>query len=178
MESNIKTYAGFWLRVKAFAFDYLILSLYLITILLLSLVLNSIIQINQIFFINRNLAQASAFLIVTLPITLYFAISESSAKQATFGKHRLNLKVTDIKGNRISFWRALARTLLKFIPWEISHTLIWNIYFLAGSFPAYINYGFVFVYLLIGIFIASMAMTKTKQSIYDLLAGTFVTREP
>jgi uncharacterized RDD family membrane protein YckC len=174
MDNDVKTYAGFWLRVKAFTFDYLIISLYLIFVLLLFLTLNSIIQIDQVLFTNRVSAQAVAFLIVTLPITLYFAIGESSTKQAAWGKQRLNLKVTDHEGKRIKFWRALARTVLKFIPWELSHTLIWNIYFSTESFPTYINYGFALVYLLIGLNIVSVAMTKTKQSLYDLLAGTFV----
>lgn len=177
MMDNNRTHAGFWLRVKAFAFDYLIISLFLIFILLLFLALNSIFQIDQVLFTNRVSAQISAFLTVTLPITLYFATGESSAKQATWGKQRAGLKVTDHKGGRINFWRAFARTLLKFIPWELSHTLIWNIYFSTGSFPAYINYGFAFVYLLIGLNIVSIATTKTKQSLYDFLAGTFVINE-
>ena len=177
IDNNRSTYAGFWLRAKAFAFDYLIISLYLIVVLLLFLALNSIFQLDRILFVNRISAQASAFLIVTLPITLYFAIGESSGRQASWGKQKLNLKVTDRQGNRVTFWRAFVRTLLKFIPWEISHTLIWDIYFSTDSFPAYINFGFASVYLLIGIFVISIAMTKTKQSIYDFLTKTIVTRE-
>lgn len=40
---------------------------------------------------------------------MYFAIFESSSLQATLGKHLLGLKVVDLKGQRVSFWRASAR---------------------------------------------------------------------
>lgn len=174
MENLTESYAGFWLRAKAFAFDYLIISVYLIFVVLLFLALNSIFPISSVLFDSRVSAQVSAFLIVTLPITLYYAFGESSAAQATWGKQRIGLRVADSKGNRVTFWISLTRNLLKFIPWELSHTLIWNIYFTEGSFPTYINYTFALVYLLIGLNIAILVMTKTKQSLYDLLAGTVV----
>ena len=170
----MKPYAGFWQRAKAFAFDYMCIVLYLVFIIGLLAFINSSTNIAQRFFADRVLAQASAFLLVTFPITMYFAIGESSAKQATWGKRRMGLKVVGRDGNRIGFWRAFARTLLKFIPWELSHTLIWEINFSTGSFSTYINYGFALVYVLIGLNIASLVTTKTKQTLYDFLAGTFV----
>ena len=113
---------------------------------------------------------------VTLPVTLYFAISESSASQATWGKRRLKLKVIDRDGNQIGSGRSLARTLLKFIPWELSHTLIWQIYFSTQIESIWINYGFTLAYLLIGLNIASLLLTKSHQTLYDLLTNTYVIR--
>jgi len=172
----MKTYAGFWQRLKAFAFDYLIISIYLVIVVILFLLLNSLVNINQWLFAERATAQVSAFLIVTLPITLYFAISESSAMQATWGKQRLGLKVTDYNRNRIGFWRGFMRTLLKFIPWELSHTIIWKIYFSPENISAWINYGFTLVYVLMGLNIASMVMTKSHQALYDLITRTYVVK--
>ena len=37
---------------------------------------------------------------------LYFAIQHSSSKQATLGMRALEIKITDEKHNKISFWRA------------------------------------------------------------------------
>lgn len=166
--------AGFWLRAGAFALDYIVILAYLLGITLLPILANALFGANLWLFADRVRAQIVAFLLVTLPVTLYFAVSESSARQATWGKHRLKLKVTDHGGNRISFWRALGRTILKFIPWEISHTLIWEIYFLPQTEAAWIGYGFALVYLLIGLNIVSLSMTKTKQTLYDLLTHTYV----
>jgi uncharacterized RDD family membrane protein YckC len=170
----VKSYAGFWRRAAAFALDYLIISGYLIGLALLSLLLNNLLDANQWLFADRIQAQAIAFLLVTLPVTLYFAISESSVKQATWGKQRLKMKVTDHYGNRISIWRAFGRTLLKFIPWELSHTLIWQIYFSQQPDSVWISYGFVLVYLLIGLNIILLVITRRNQTLYDLLARTYV----
>lgn len=170
----MQPYAGFWQRVKAFAFDYLLIIVYLIVILSASLLMDGILNFEQWLFADRIQAQVSAFLIVTFPVILYFAIGESSVKQATWGKQRMGLKVADHNGDRISFWRAVARTVLKFIPWELSHTLIWEINFSGGLLSKVVNYGLVLVYVLIGLNIASIFMSRTRQSLYDLLSGTFV----
>lgn len=172
--SSIQNSAGFWQRVAAFVLDYIIILGYLLGIILLSILMNSLFDINQWLFAERVRAQLVAFLMVTPPVSLYFAISESSARRATWGKQRLKLTVVDVRRNRISFWRAFGRTLLKFIPWEISHTLIWQIYFSGGPVPAWINYGFALVYLLIGVNMTSLVVTKTNQSLYDLMTGTYV----
>ena len=78
---------------------------------------------------------------------------------------------------RISLWSSLARTALKFIPWKLSHTLIWNIYFSPESNSNLVNYGFVLVYVLIGLNLASLILTKKHQTIYDLIAKTYVVKQ-
>jgi uncharacterized RDD family membrane protein YckC len=171
-------YAGFWSRAGAFALDYIIILGYLLGTALLSVLANGLFGVSQWLFADRVRAQFVAFLLVTLPVTLYFSISESSSRQATWGKQRLKLKVTNRNGNRGSFWKALGRTLLKFIPWEISHTLIWQIYFSPQADSAWISYGFALVYLLIGLNIILLVITKTHQTLYDLLTNTYVIRSP
>jgi uncharacterized RDD family membrane protein YckC len=177
-DSQMKTYARFWRRAGAFALDYIVILSYLLGLTLLSLLANTWFDLNQWLFKDRFQAQFVAFLLVTLPVTLYFAISETSPRQATWGKQRLKLKVADRSRNGISFWRAFGRTLLKFIPWEISHTLIWQIYFSPEADSAWINYGFALVYLLIGLNIVSLVLTRTNQTLYDLNTGTHVLYSP
>jgi uncharacterized RDD family membrane protein YckC len=170
----MKNHAGLWMRVKAFMFDYFIILGYVIAITLVFVILRLTSAHIDALFADRLRAQAVVFLILTLPVSLYFALHESSARQATWGKQRAGLRVTDRDGNRIRFWRSLARTMLKFVPWELSHTLIWETTFSQGATSTLVKYGFALVYLLIGANIASLALTRTKQSIYDLLAGTYV----
>lgn len=165
----MKIYATFWQRVKAFLWDYLLITCYLILVTVIFVFL----PISQ-FFENRIQAQLMGFLLVTLPFTLYYAFSESSRKQGTFGKQKQTIKVVDANGGQISFVRALMRNILKFLPWEISHTLIWQINFYPDTSQIIINLGFGFVYLLIGINTASLLMTKTRQTIYDLITKVFV----
>jgi len=174
-DNEMKSYTGFWKRAGAFALDYIVILGYLIALTLLFLFLNNTFHADRFLFTTRSQSQLMGFLFVTLPVILYFAFGESSRHQATWGKQRLKLKVTDYNGNKVGFWRAFARTLLKFIPWEISHTLIWTIYFSPQTDSLLINYGFGLVYLLIGLNVVSLIMTKTHQTLYDFLAKTFVT---
>jgi len=166
----VKSYVGFWQRVKAFMWDYLVIAGYIVIITIMLWLIHA----SEWLFTNRIQAQLSAFLLLTFPVILYFSILESSAQQATWGKHKAGLRVIDQNGGRISFVRALARTLLKFIPWEISHTLIWEITFSPQTNSLLINIGFSLVYLLIGLNVVSLLITKTHQTIYDLLTKTFV----
>ena len=166
---------GFWQRAKAFALDYVVILFYLVGITLLFFLVNSLFGVSTWLFTDRIRAQLTGFLLLTLPITLYFAISESSRQQATWGKKRVGLMVTDTmeSGSASGF---TGTHHLKFIPWELSHTLIWKIYFSPQSESAWINYGFVLVYLIIGLNLLSLGITKTHQTLYDLLANTYVIR--
>ncbi len=76
---------------------------------------------------------------------LYFAVFESSPRQATPGKMMLGLFVTDIHGRRITFGRALGRTLSKIL----SQLFCWLGYIMA-------------------------LFTPRSQGLHDLIAGTLV----
>jgi uncharacterized RDD family membrane protein YckC len=176
-DAQMKSYGGFWQRAKAFALDYILILLYLAAITLLGLLINSFSSVVQWLFAERIRAQLTGFLLLTLPISLYFALGGSSPRQATWGKRKVGLKVTGYNEERISVGRSLARTALKFIPWELSHTLIWNISFSPQSSSNLVNYGFVLVYVLIGLNLVSLFITKKHQTVYDLLAKTYVVKQ-
>ena len=76
---------------------------------------------------------------------LYFALFESSSRQATPGKMMMGIFVADEYGRRISFWRALGRTLGKIL----------------SKWFCYLGY-------IIAIF------TERSQALHDLLAATLV----
>jgi uncharacterized RDD family membrane protein YckC len=82
---------------------------------------------------------------------LYFALMESSPRQATVGKLALGLAVTDENGRRIGFGRATGRYFAKIIS---------SIILLIG-------------FMMVG-------WTARKQGLHDLIAGTLVykTRNP
>ena len=80
-----------------------------------------------------------------LGILFYFPTFESSIWQATPGKKLLNLKVTDLDGERIGFGKALIRNWSKALSVLI---------------------------LLIGFLM--VAFTKKKQGLHDIIAGTLV----
>jgi len=69
---------------------------------------------------------AVAFLTLTLPVALYVALSEASRAQATFGKRAQRLRVTTTDGQRVPLGRSLVRAAVKFAPWELAHTALWQ----------------------------------------------------
>ena len=134
MNNNVDTAfinrVGIWPRIIAFVFDYIIISLYIGLTVGVTVGLNSISpELAQRPFNNRLLSQVAGFLIMTLPVTLYFAILEASSWQASWGKRMRGLRVVTINGERLSFGRSLGRTALKFVPWELAHTCVWAMQF-------------------------------------------------
>ncbi len=162
------------MRVRAFAFDYIIIAGYLIFTVALGGMVNTFFP--EVFS-NPLSGQIAGFLIVTLPVSLYFILFESSVWQATWGKHRQRLQVTRTDGVRLTILRAGSRTLLKFIPWELAHLCIWQISF-AGEEPSpIITIGFMLVWILVGVNIVSLWISPTHQTVYDWLAGTYVVKQ-
>ena len=77
---------------------------------------------------------------------LYYSILESSKSQATIGKRMIGLVVTDLNGDRISFYRASLRWLAKIVS--------------VGNF------------IVLGYLIAFF--TEKKQTVHDLISGCLV----
>jgi uncharacterized RDD family membrane protein YckC len=175
VETNPPHFAGFWHRVLAFGLDYLIITAYLIvTIAAGWLISTAFPNIQRALFSNAVTGEISGFLIITLPVTLYYALSEASSRQATWGKHRRGLKVIGHSQGRISLSRSLARSLLKFVPWELSHALIWQTTFADNPSSPAITGVIVLIWGLVGANIVSLWISPTRQTLYDRLAGTWV----
>ena len=110
--------------------------------------------------------QAMSFLTMTVPFTLYFALSESSAMRASLGKRVLGLVVSRETGGRLSFGSALLRNAVKFTPWEFGHTVVWQGVFSGeGGFPAWV-WGPVFI-AFVGPVWWLVALIRTGRTPYD-----------
>jgi len=90
----------------------------------------------------------SAFTFFLVAQWLYFAGMESSARQATFGKAVMSLRVTDLKGQPLTFGHATGRFFAKIV---------------SGLIP------FAIGYIMAG-------FTEKKQAVHDMIAGTLVLR--
>lgn len=119
----------------------------------------------------RWAAQAQAFLMLTLPVLLYFIILESVGRKATFGKSITRIEVT---GSR---HQVVVRNLLKFAPWEIAHTAIWHgMPIPFASEPTALGLALFGLSLsLAGLYLVTLFIGE-KTVLYDRLAGTNVVR--
>ncbi len=124
-------YAGFWRRFAAAFIDGLIVGIPLTAILFglffaLAMgmgprALDDLIEVLE----NPAINFASNFLGLLL-VWPYFALMESSSRQATLGKMALGIIVTDMRGRRLSFGRATGRHFAKFISsWCCNLGYIW-----------------------------------------------------
>ena len=138
-------FGGFWIRVVAYLIDAIILGV-------ANSILSSIFISSYSAFPDPNdpVVMAAAFSNSILGMAvgwLYFALMESSKRQATLGKMALNMRVTGLQGERISFLNATGRYFGKILSAII---------------------------LLIGFIM--VAFSDKKQGLHDRLAGTYVVK--
>lgn len=99
-------FASFDQRLLASVIDFFFIFLVYIIILLLSF----------IFLTDKEVRISVAIMLLPLiPILkfVYGVVADCSAAQGTLGKRLLNIRVTDMLGNRISFGRSLGRNAAK-----------------------------------------------------------------
>ena len=128
-------YGGFWIRFLAYLVDSVIL--------FCALILLGV----AFAFLGPIGAWLMTLTGLVAPL-LYWGWMQASARQATFGKALLGMKVTDASGNRMSLLRSLGRELAKWL----------------SAIP-----------LMIGFLIA--AFTGRKQALHDIVASTTVVKE-
>jgi uncharacterized RDD family membrane protein YckC len=120
--------------------------------------------------------QLFAALTLTIPVLLYFAITEASSRQGSIGKQATRLRVTGRDHERIGLPRSLLRSALKFAPWELAHVAIHRIP-KTGDVPWPVWAGLVGAMLLAAIYLGGL-FTRQGRPVYDLLAGTRVLEDP
>jgi uncharacterized RDD family membrane protein YckC len=163
-------YAGFRLRVLAFALDYLLIAVYLFCLLGLVRVFRPPLS----WFRTPSRGELTGFLSVTLPVTLYFAVSEASNRHATWGKRKLHLRVTDAAGAGVSGLRSMLRNVVKFLPWELAHAAIWKMRFATQPETIMGTILLGLVWSLVIVNLISLLVSRKHQTLYDWLAGTVV----
>lgn len=123
-------YAGFFRRFLASTIDIFVIILFI-----------SFIQIVSGIVISGTFSNILVFLLGWS----YFVFQESSTRKGTIGKQAMNLVVTDLGGNKISFNQATKRFLLKIL----------------AAIPLFVGF-------------LSIFFTEKKQSLPDIIAKTVV----
>ena len=139
--STAVQYAGFWRRLGASLIDGIVVGGVAIVIYIIFVGVGAVTFDEWGFFVGY----AIAYIAVIVLGWLYYALMESSAKQATLGKMALGIIVTDARGQRVSFGRATGRHFGKIISGII----------------LYIGY-------------IMIAFTAKKQGLHDIMADCLV----
>ena len=153
-----RTYAGFWLRLVAHLVDGMLLGVIgfalLVPLFLMTGLGAALHGLNPEHppdpaVLAAMFSSLGILVVVSLLLSwLYYAYFESSDWQATFGKKLMNLVVTDLSGNRVSFARASGRFFAKMI---------------SGLIPLGIGY-------------IMAGFTERKQALHDMIASCLVLR--
>ena len=170
-------YATILRRVIAYLLDCLFVFVFLVTALQFTI----LVPIRHLFIGSENWFQTGwnteiyTLLTISLPIWLYFILTEISPWQATIGKHLLKLQTVDATAKKqITLKQAVVRTFIKLLPWEIIH--------FTNNIPMPMWYdpnptlriGFIVVPMLVILYIVLASVTPNKQSLHDLVAETVV----
>lgn len=163
-------------RLAAVALDYLVISAYMVILVLLALLAGTLAPwLADALFANAVVGELTGFVVLTLPVTLYFALSEASAAGATWGKRRMRLRVLTDDGRQLSLGRSLLRSAVKFMPWELAHASIWQFRFAAGDASQLLpTVGLAVTWLLVAITILSVLLDRRRRALHDRVARTVV----
>jgi uncharacterized RDD family membrane protein YckC len=134
-------FAGFWMRFAANMVD----SFAVIGLALVGAIAGAC--VGAVAGDIGGFAAVGYAVVMVLGSFLYFAVCESGPRQATFGKRALGLFVTDTRGRRVSFGRAVGRVFSKILN-----------------------------QLTLGIGWIMIGVTAKKRGLHDFVAGTLVVR--
>ena len=171
------TPASPWRRIAAYIVDYSVFMLPLVGILSLGSWALLSFDISP-FSDNAWLNHGVAILILTVPVVLYFSLSEASRFQATVGKRLLKVSVVDASGHRVTLKQAMLRAIVKFLPWEFFHTIIWHWEGWPSNPATPTNlqmFAMTIGWLVMGWFVVSL-FVGSRRTPYDWVAGTVVVR--
>lgn len=136
-------YAGFWQRFAAVFIDGFIISA---ATLLLFAVLGVVMAVSGGANMGAMMGLIALSYLASFVISAaYFTLMEAGERGATYGKRALNLRVTDVEGNRITTGRALGRWFGHWIT----------------NLTCYIGY-------------VMQPFTEKKQALHDMISSTVV----
>lgn len=157
-------------RIAAFLVDYLVIIGYALAVLGITLTVGPP-------ALGPVSGQFVGFATLTLPVFLYFFLTERGPRRATLGKRVMHLRVeAAAEGTRGNI---LLRNVLKLLPWEVAHAGVhWVRHFGDEAPPTWVWVLLVAPQLIMLTYLIGMAASGGARAPYDRLAGTSIVRSP
>ena len=162
--------------MKAFIIDYVIILIYIGMLLGMSLLVSRIFKL-KLDNLSPVAGELIAFVTLTLPVILYFTLSENGKYAGTIGKRKLGLHVVSKPLTKASFGQLLIRNCIKFLPWELAHFFIFQLFYFNSNnkaTPDWVLTGLITSQLLAIIYLLFIIFNKNNRSIYELFSQTRV----
>jgi len=166
-------------RIQAFMFDYLVILGYLSLLATAGLFLTlGPVGSGWSALVSTPLRKdLLAFFTTVLPVIAYFAWSERSVDGATWGKRHIGLRVVGPGGCRLSGGQALARSVIKFLPWQMAHTALFHIPgfpMVSADPPAWTVWVLGGMWVLVACYLVGRTRFFGGRTIYDRLSNSHV----
>ncbi len=159
-------------RLFAFLIDYLVIAGYAVVLFGLAMLLfgwlGALPDIS-----NPIVGQLLGFFTLTLPVFLYFFVTEKSKRKGTIGKIKLKIQVETEAVNPTR--NVLVRNILKLLPWEIAHTGVhWVVYYSNNNaeVPFWTWAVLIIPQVAVVLYFFSILFYKGESSFYDKIAKT------
>ncbi|GJM42345.1 MAG: hypothetical protein DHS20C20_26270 [Ardenticatenaceae bacterium] len=110
----------------------------------------------------------------SIPAWLYFILSDSSSRGATWGKRFFKLHVVRNDEQRVGFLRAVWRTAVKLLPWEMVHIFGFALSSDLTQLSSVQNIGLITANGLIILYVFLFIATRGRRSVHDFAAQTKV----
>ncbi len=130
---------------------------------------------------RSDVGTAACTAALPVAVATYFALGESSAGAATWGKKRVGLRVLDVGGGHLGRGKTFARAFLKFLPWQKAHTAMLHIPgfpMASTSPPTWTIVLLVAVWVLVAVYLAGLTSFLDSRTVYDRLVGSCVVASP
>ena len=114
----------------------------------------------------------AAVMSFSIPAWSYFLFSDLSQNGMTVGKRLLKVKVISTNSDELTFVRALLRTAIKLLPWELAH--IFGFALVDSINQTAVSAGLITANLLIIIYLVILVINAGKLSFHDIFAKTEV----
>ena len=155
-------------RLIAYGLDYVIIVGYALLLFGMTIILNL-----KELALTPISGQFLGFFSLTLPVFLYFFLSEKSKLRATVGKRIMNISVVSQSDKTKP--RILQRNILKFLPWEIAHTGVhWIVFYsnYENGVPIWVWILLILPQIIMVIYLFSIVISKGESSVYDKIANS------
>lgn len=166
--------AGMKRRCIALAIDYLIIFAWGVILFAINMFLYFVIlgEIPAFDELGMNLIS----LTMIVPVFLYSIVWEAGKKHATVGKYKMKIEVASINSKPIRLWQVVVRNIIKFLPWQFAHMMIFRGFALSWELPPFWMVMLIIADILPFVWIAVIVFRKDHRGIHDLLSKTVVVR--
>jgi len=159
-------------RFRALVIDYFTIIIFAVILLAINLFIYLVILKG---FPNFNeLGMNLVSLILLLPVVLCSIIMESNKKHGTIGKRKMKIIVTSVKSDHIKLWQIILRNIIKFLPCQIAHMMIFHGFTLNWNFTPLFEVMFIVTDLLPFLYIGVVVLRKDHRGLPDLISKTVV----